>query len=249
MYPCFEHQTLADLLDAGGISWKYYTTGPGSILTAPNAINHICQPNAPYGGQCMGPDWISDVVFNPAQVLTDIGDCQLAGVTWVTPNGPESDHPRSNTGEGPSWVASIVNAVGNNAKCPDGEVYWNNTAILITWDDWGGWYDHEPPTLLAKAQGDYQYGMRVPFIVVSAYTAAAHVDNNRSDFGSILRFIEQNFGIAEGALNFADARATTDLAGFFNLNQAPRVFTTIPARFSAHYFINDPRPPSEPDDY
>ena len=166
-----------------------------------------------------------------------------------SPNGPESDHPRSNTGEGPSWVASIVNAVGNNAKCPDGEVYWNNTAILITWDDWGGWYDHEPPTLLAKAQGDYQYGMRVPFIVVSAYTAAAHVDNNRSDFGSILRFIEQNFGIAEGALNFADARATTDLAGFFNLNQAPRVFTTIPARFSAHYFINDPRPPSEPDDY
>ncbi len=249
VYPCFEHQTMADLLDAIGVTWKYYTTGPSSILTAPNAINHICQPNMPYGGACTGPDWVSDVVFSPSQVLTDISKCKLAGVSWVTPNGPESDHPRSNTGLGPGWVASIVNAVGNNAKCSDGEVYWDNTAILITWDDWGGWYDHEPPTILAGAQGDYQYGLRVPFIVVSAYTTAGHVDNNRNDFGSILRFIEQNFGIGEGSLNFADSRSTTDLTGFFNLNQAARVFTTIPARVDANYFINDKTPLTDADDY
>ena len=65
-----------------------------------------------------------------------------------------------NTG-GPAWVAAIVNAIGNQPTCPNGEVYRRNTAIFITWDDWGGWYDHEPPTILPLPQGDYQYGFRV----------------------------------------------------------------------------------------
>jgi phospholipase C len=88
----------------------------------------------------------------------------------------------------------------------------------------------------------------VPFIVVSAYTSAAYVDNTRMDFGTILRFLEKNFGIAEGALDFADARSTTDLTEFFNLNQVPRIFETIPSTRDASYFINDKTPPSDPDD-
>jgi phospholipase C len=249
IFPCLDHETMADLFDAIGVSWKYYTESNGSIWTAPNAIAHICLPSAPTGGKCTGSDWVNDVVIKSSQILTDIGNCKLAQVNWVIPNGLNSDHPKNNTGGGPSWVASIVNAVGNNPKCKDNEVYWDNTAILITWDDWGGWYDHEPPTILAGAQGDYQYGFRVPFIVVSAYTSAAYVDNNRMDFGTILRFLEHNFNIAEGALNFADARATTDLTEFFNLKQVPRVFQTIPARLDANYFINDKTPPTDPDDY
>lgn len=249
MYPCFEHQTLADLLDSNGITWKYYSGGAGGIWTAPNAIQHICQPNMPSGGQCVGPDWVNDVVLNPPQVLKDISHCKLAGVTWSIPSGNNSDHPRHNTGGGPSWVASIVNQVGINPKCPNGELYWNDTAILIIWDDWGGWYDHEPPTILARPQGDYQYGFRVPFIAVSAYTPAGYVDNQRYDFGSILRFIEKNFGITKGSLNFADARATTDVGVFFNLNQVPRVFTKIPAKLNANYFLTDTTPWSDPDDY
>ncbi len=248
IYPCFEHQTLSDLLDSSSIYWKYYAPGPGTIWTAPNAIDHICQPNASSGGQCVGPEWTSNVILNPTQVLNDIRTCKLAGVTWVIPAGPYSDHPRSNNGGGPSWVASIVNQIGNNKKCADGELYWNNTAILITWDDWGGWYDHEPPTFLAQPQGDYQYGFRVPFIFVSAYTNAGYIDNTRYDFGSILRFVEHNFGIAEGSLNFADARSTTDLAAFFNLAQAPRVFTPIPSPLEADDFINHPEPLTAPDD-
>jgi phospholipase C len=181
-------------------------------------------------------------------VLTDITGCKLPEVSWVIPTGQNSDHAGSNEGGGPAWVASIVNAIGNNRKCADGEVYWDNTAILITWDDWGGWYDHEPPTFLAGAQGDYQYGFRVPFIVVSAYTAAAYVDHTRMDFGTILRFLEHNYGIAEGALGFADARSTTDLTEFFNLEQVPRVFTTIPSPLDANYFIHDTRPATDPDD-
>jgi phospholipase C/uncharacterized protein YjdB len=249
IYPCLEHETMADLFDSIGVSWRYYTPGSGSIWTAPNAIQHICLPNAPTGGECVGSDWTNDVIINPAQVLTDIGNCQLPGVSWVIPGGQNSDHPNSNEGGGPSWVASIVNAVGTNPVCKDGEVYWNNTAILVTWDDWGGWYDHEPPTILGEGQGDYQYGFRVPFIVVSAYTPAAYIDNNRMDFGTILRFVERNFGFAEGTLNFADARAQYDLTEFFDLNQAPRTFQTIPAALSANFFLQDKRRPTDPDDY
>jgi phospholipase C len=246
-YPCFEHETLSDLLDDVNVSWKYYTPGAGSIVTAPNAIDHICLPNQSSGGSCTGSEW-SKVVVKPSKVLTDIGNCNLAGVTWITPSGANSDHANSNDGGGPSWVASIVNAIGNHKKCADGEKYWNNTAILITWDDWGGWYDHEPPTFLSGAEGDFQYGFRVPFMVVSAYTTAGYIDNSRMDFGTILRFIENNFGIQEGALNFADARSTNDLSEFFDLKLAPRVFQTIPAALDANFFINDKRPMTEPDD-
>ncbi|HTZ83667.1 MAG TPA: alkaline phosphatase family protein, partial [Candidatus Acidoferrales bacterium] len=148
----------------------------------------------------------------------------------------------------PDWVASVVNAIGNNATCADGEKYWNNTAILITWDDWGGWYDHEPPTILAEPFGDYQYGFRVPLIVVSAYTKAGYINNSHLDFGSILRFIEQNYGIEQGALNFADARTSTNLTNFFNLTQPPRTFKTIQTTLDASYFINDTSPAVDPDD-
>jgi phospholipase C len=248
IYPCFEHETLSDLLEDINVTWKYYTPGGGSIVTAPNAIDHICVPSEPSGGTCTGSDW-KNVVIKPSQVLTDISGCKLAGVSWVTPTGKNSDHANSNTGGGPAWVASIVNALGNNKKCSDGETYWNNTAIIVTWDDWGGWYDHEPPTFLSGDEGDFQYGFRVPFLVVSAYTNAAYIDNNRMDFGTVLRFVENNFGIAEGSLNFADARASGNLSEFFNLKQVPRVFQTIPSPLDAKYFIDDKDPLTDPDDY
>jgi len=249
MYPCFDHETMADLLEDVNVSWKYYAPNGGTtIWTAPNAIDHICEPNKPTGGECEGQYWLDDVITNPSQVLSDISNCKLSGLSWVIPTGQNSDHADTNTGGGPSWVASIVNSVGNNPKCKDGELYWNDTAIIIIWDDWGGWYDHVPPTFLAGIQGDYQYGFRVPMIVVSAYTTAGYVDNTRMDFGTILRFIENNFGIAEGALGFADARATTDLSEFFDLNETPRPFATIPSTLDAEYFINDKTPPTDPDD-
>ena len=165
----------------------------------------------------------------------------------MIPTGANSDHAKSNTGGGPAWVASIVNTIGKNTTC-DGTGYWKDTAILITWDDWGGWYDHEPPTILPSPQGDYQLGFRVPLIFVSAYTPVGYVNNERHDFGSLLRFIELNTSLGEGALGFADARATTDLRNFYDLTKAPRVFQVIPATHGAKYFINDQTPPTDPDD-
>jgi phospholipase C len=176
-------------------------------------------------------------------------------VIWVIPTGQNSDHPgpNGNTG-GPSWVSSIVNKIGQS-PCTDtvnGKrlTYWQDTAIIITWDDWGGWYDHEPPTLLSvpqQGQGDYQYGFRVPLVVVSAYTPQGYIDNLRYDFGSILRFVEHNFGIPEGALNFADQRAANDLTSFFNLNTSPRTFNLISAPLGEEFFLNDKRPMEPPD--
>jgi phospholipase C len=252
---CFSHPTMATLLDnhQPAISWKYYTEGPHTIATAPNWYRDICVPDSGYQ-ECTGQEWNNNVDLWPPDVLNDIGNCRLRNMNWVIPDGKSSDHPGdpSFTG-GPSWVASIVNAIGESScKNPDGSSYWNSTAIFITWDDWGGFYDHEPPTLLSvpnQGQGDYQYGFRVPLVVVSAYTPLGYIDNARYDFGSILRFAEQNFGIPEGALNFADARATNDLTTFFNRNNPPRKFQHIAAPKAADYFLNDKSPPVPPDTY
>jgi phospholipase C len=245
VYPCFEHSTLSDLLT--GFTWRYYTPSAGSIWTAPNAISHICVSTGP-GGTCSGTDWSNNIDLKPADVLTDIANCNLRSVSWVIPTGANSDHARSNDGGGPSWVSAIVNAIGNSSTCDTNAGYWQNTAILIAWDDWGGWYDHERPTTLAQPQGDYQYGFRVPLLFVSAYTPARYINNSRHDFGSILRFIEHNFGIQEGKLNFADARAQNDLTGFFDLSRTPRKFENVNAPKSAAFFLHDKRKAIDPDD-
>lgn len=249
IYPCFEHQTLADLLT--GYTWRYYGLAGvvGTIWDAPTAIQHICQSTGP-NGVCSGPDYTANMDTRTAGILQDIDACQLQNVSWVIPSGQNSDHatPAGNDSGGPSWVAAIVNAIGTSTTCDNGEGYWKDTAIVVTWDDWGGWYDHVAPTILPGAQGDYQYGFRVPLIFISAYTPVKYIDNNRMDFGSILRFIEFNFGIKEGALNFADARSTGNLNAFYKLKTAPRSFTTIAAPKKASFFLNDKRTPTAPDD-
>jgi hypothetical protein len=235
-YPCYNHNTIATVLDPAGITWKYYTNDPRSIWTAPNAIQGICNPSAA-GGPCStapGSDWNNVIVQStvnghPAQILEDIKNCALPKVAFVTPDGAWSDHAGCATGTncntqalGPSWVAAIVNGIGqgmtgstcNTASNP---VYWNNTVILITWDDWGGWYDHVlPPSASGYFGGgtngeQYTYGFRVPLLVVSAYSPkAGYVSGATStlatecpstpnrkychDFGSILNFIEYAFG-------------------------------------------------------
>jgi phospholipase C len=245
-YPCFDHQTMADILPSS-FTWRYYTPSAGTIWTAPNAIQHICQSTGP-GGDCVGPVWTKNVDLTPSNVLKDIASCNLRSVSWVIPTGQNSDHANVSDGGGPSWVAAIVNAIGNSSNCDGHTGYWKNTAIILTWDDWGGWYDHEPPTILPKPAGDYQYGFRVPLVVVSAYTPAGYIDNQRYDFGSILRFVQHNFGITEGSLNFADARANNDLTAFFQLTASPRVYRTINAPKSANFFLRDRRKATDPDD-
>jgi phospholipase C len=223
-YPCFEHPTLTDLLDAKSLSWRYYTSSAGGIWTGPNAIRHLR----------MGPAWTQNVVLQQTQVLSDIANGQLATVSWVIPSGQASDHSNETDGSGPSWVASIVNAIGNSQ-------YWSNTAIFITWDDWGGWYDHVAPTI----KNSYEYGFRVPLIVVSPYAKAAYISHVTHDFGSVLKYIEETFGLS--SLGYADVDAD-DFSDCFDYNQTPLTFQTIAAPMDARHFLEDKTPPTDPDD-
>ncbi|MBV8282574.1 MAG: hypothetical protein JO347_11005 [Candidatus Eremiobacteraeota bacterium] len=211
MPPCFDHPTLGDLLDAKNVSWKYYTPSIGGLWVGPDAIAHIRN----------GADW-SKVILPQTKILQDISFGQLPAVSWVIPTGLASDHPLGTDGSGPAWVASIVNAVGESQ-------YWSNTAIIITWDDWGGWFDHVPPQILSS----YELGFRVPMVIVSPYAKPAYVSHQQHEFGSILHYIEDNWGL--GTLGYTDARAD-DLADCFNYSQAPIPFTPIAAAHTASYF-------------
>jgi len=225
IYPCFEHAALPDLLDAQGIGWRYYSATAGDLETGPNSIRHLR----------FGPDWSEDVVPGSTQVLRDIAQGRLPAVSWVMPSRLASDHPGGSDGSGPSWVASIVNALGNSP-------YWSSTAIFITWDDWGGWYDHVPPTIYDS----YTYGFRVPLIVVSPYVVSpGYISHVTHDFGSILKFTEEAFGLP--SLGYADSRAD-DFSDCFNFGNHALAFHPIPAKYDQNYFLNDKRKPMDPDD-
>jgi len=131
-------------------------------------------------------------------------------------------------------VTSIVNAIGNSP-------YWSNTAILVTWDDWGGWYDHVAPQIL----NSYEYGFRVPMIVVSPYAKQGYISHVTHDFGSILKFIESTFNLP--SLGYADAPAD-NLSDCFNFGQSATSFQTIPPPANTAQCTSDPSPATDPDD-
>jgi phospholipase C len=216
-FPCFLMPTLADEMDHSGISWRYYApqlNWGGSIWSAFDAIKQIRN----------SPDWANNIVSPETQVLSDVAAGKLAAVTWVTPSGLDSDHPVFTTTGGPAWVASVVNTIGQSQ-------YWNSTAIFITWDDWGGWYDHVTPPQLDQMG----LGYRVPLIVVSPYAKTGYVSHRQHEFGSILKFAEETFGL--GSLGGDDARSD-DLTDCFDFTQKPLTFSPVPSNIPASYFIH-----------
>jgi phospholipase C len=223
-YPCFEHQTIVDLLDAHGLSWTYYEPDRGGFWDGPSSIKHVRDnPN----------DW-ARVVTPETTILSDIAGGKLANVSWVIPDGLNSDHPGNGSKTGPSWVASIANAIGASG-------YWSSTAIFVTWDDWGGVYDHVPPPIY----GSYELGFRVPLIVASPYAKPGYVSHTQHEFGSILHFVEDVWGL--GSLGYTDARAD-DLSDFFDFKQAPLPYHQVPAQYSRTYFERSRFGHNPPDD-
>ena len=180
-----------------------------------------------------------------APFLQDLQNCNFAqtgsmgGVYFVVPDGRWSDHSVENIGLGPDYVASIVNLIGRSA-CPSPMPNWNNTVVLITWDDWGGWYDHVSPALPSgpgigypnNTGGQYVYGFRVPLLVVSTFAKQHYISGTittpiKYDFGSILKFIEETFLPSNTFINpvypYADQFVTTnvnDLSDFFDCSGA-----------------------------
>jgi phospholipase C len=224
-YPCFNRNSLIQLIEAQKLSWHYYQARPGAGLwKAPDAIRPVYD----------SPEFAYDVVSPPSRVLTDINSGNLANVVWVTPTAKASDHAGSTDGTGPSWVASIVNTIGQSK-------YWKSTAIFVTWDDWGGWYDPVGPPLY----NSYELGFRVPLIVISAYAKESYISTKQHEFGSILKFTEETFNL--GSLGTTDVRAD-DLSDCFDFSKKPRKFVVIPAPHDASYFLNLPPDNENPDD-
>ncbi len=229
VFPCFDPQTLADELDAAKLSWRYYapsvSDSSGYIWSAFQAVNHIYN----------GPEWATNVISPPAQFLTDVGNGKLANMTWIVPTDANSDHVGSQSNTGPAWVTSLVNAVGTSK-------FWKSSAIFIMWDEWGGWYDHVPPPY-----EDYDgLGMRIPLIMISPYSKQGYVSHVQYEHGSILRFVEDNYGLAQ--LAASDARATSPAADAFDFSQKPTKFNAFNAQLKADYFLKQPPDNRPPDD-
>ena len=193
--PCFEYATLGDLLDSAGISWRSYSPSYGQggyEWMAFNAINHIRN----------GPDWAARIV-NVSQFEADALSGNLPAVSWVIPRGPDSEHPTALMSVGENWTVSLVNAVMAGPQ-------WNSTAIFITWDDHGGFYDHVPPP-----QNDYfGYGPRVPLLIVSPFVQAGTVYHGVASFESVLAFIEANWSLPSLTARDANANNLMDAFNF-----------------------------------
>jgi phospholipase C len=220
--PCFSYPTLRDRLDAKAIPWRYYTppveaSGTqgygGQWWSAYSAIKAVYFDKNEYADSVVTPQ---------TKILDDIHAGKLRAVSWVVPDLDDSDHPQS-LGNGPSWVASVVNAVGESP-------YWSSTAIVVVWDDFGGFYDHVKPPFIDDAGG---LGFRVPCIIISPYARKHYVDRTQYEFGSILKFIEGNWSLP--TLGASDARATS-IVGAFDFTQSPSAFAPVPAKLPQSYF-------------
>jgi phospholipase C len=237
-FPCFnQFKTMADLLDAADVSWAYYAPKvngwdlAGKVWSEFDAIARVRH----------GPDWGLDVISPASQILDDAAGGRLRGVSWVIPDAANSDHPGFSSDTGPSWVTDVVNAIGESR-------YWNSTAIVVLWDDWGGWFDSvAPPRLDFRGLGE-----RVPCIVISPYSKHSYVSHTRYEFGSVLKFVEEAFGLPALASlgsgsGYTDRRANS-ISDAFDFKQKPRSFHPFTARYSATYFRAQPASASPPDD-
>jgi phospholipase C len=197
-FPCFEFQTLADTLTQAGVSWKYYAPSKGEagyVFSTYNAINHIRN----------GPAWTQNVVPD-TQFAIDAQNGNLPAVSWLV-TGKQSEHPPNSTCYGENWSVTNLNALLSG---PDGA----SSATFIAWDDFGGFYDHvRPPNL-----DTYGLGPRVPLLVISPYAKSGRITHLRYEFSSVLKFIEERYGLP--ALSERDANAN-DITDAFDFTQTP----------------------------
>ena len=196
--PCFDFTTLTDRLDQAGVSWKYYAPGPtepGYIWSALNAIRHIRMTSL----------WNRHVV-SETKFVEDAVNGRLPAVSWLV-SGTASEHPPESTCVGENWTVDQLNAV---MRGPD----WDTTAVFLTWDDFGGFYDHVPPPVVDS----FGLGPRVPLLIVSPYARPGYISHTQYEFSSLLRFAEERFGLA--SLTTRDF-LTNDMFDSFDFQQRP----------------------------
>lgn len=206
-FPCFDFQTIADSLQSAGISWRYYAPGFGQhgyAWSALDAINHIRN----------GPLWSSNVVAD-SQFALDAQTGNLPSVSWLV-TGHASEHPVDSTCFGENWTVQQINAI---MQGPD----WNSTAIFLTWDDFGGFYDHVPP----PGVDQFGLGPRVPLLIISPFAKPGFISHTQYEFSSFLAFLETRFGL--NPLTNRDATAN-NMTDSFDFNQTPQAVFPLNTR-------------------
>ncbi len=206
--PCFNARTLVDELQAAHISWKYFAPPryrSGYIWSALDAIRHIRY----------SPLWHRDVV-SPRSFLRDVRRNRLPAVSWLVTSAEQSDHPPFSICVGENWVVRQIDAVMRSRL-------WKHTVIFLTWDDFGGFYDHVPPPHLNAIS----LGPRVPTIVISPFARRHYIDHRRYDFASLLRYIEDLYHLP--ALGTYDRRAAS-IGADLNVHQKPTRPLILPQR-------------------
>ena len=227
------------LLHAQHVSWAYYVQHGAQ----PDCANNSAETCPPRHQSAKTPG-----IWNPLPLFEDVQQDQqlnniqdlsryfaaakagtLPSVSWITPSQADSEHPPASIHQGQSYVTSIINAA---MKSPD----WNSTAIFLSWDDWGGFYDHVVPPQVDQNG----YGLRVPSLVISPYARHGYIDHQTLSSDAYLKFIEDDF-LNGARLNPAtdgrpdsrpDVRETQPLLGNltadFNFGQAPRKPVLLP---------------------
>jgi phospholipase C len=208
IYPCFNARTLADEARAHGVSWRYYAPPRGAIgyiWSTLDAIRHIRYSSL----------WPSHVLPEE-NFVSDVARGKLAAITWLIPDLVVSDHPPVSMCSSENWTVEQINAIMRSR-------FWKSTLIVLTWDDFGGFYDHVPPPHVNQLL----YGPRVPAIFISPFARAGTTDHTVYNFDSVLRFIEDRFGL--GHLSWLDQRATS-ISDALNTGQKPLPPLVLPTR-------------------
>ena len=205
-YPCYDVTTLVDNLQAAGVTWGYYgppPNQPGYVWVALDAINHIRNTSL----------WTSNVFSDSSfKVVAQHGN--LPAVSWLV-TGPSSEHPPDSVCAGENWTVQQINAIMSGSN-------WATTAIFLTWDDFGGFYDHVSPV----NTDTFGLGVRVPFLVISPYAKAGYVSHTQYELASILKFIEERFGLPPLTSRDANANDVTDAFDFTQKARSPLILNT-----------------------
>ncbi len=227
----FAWTELTYLLDKGGVTWGWYLDhgASGSFGVGKGGVPNIW--NVLPGFTDLHRDNQTGNIRELSAFFTADQSGQLPAVSWILPNGADSEHPPALVSQGQSYVTKIVNAV---MQSPD----WDSSAIFLTWDDWGGFYDHvQPPTV-----DQLGYGLRVPGIVISPYARQGYVDHQNLSFDAYLKFIEDDFLNGQRLDPKTDGRPDSrpdvreddpqlgDLRADFDFSQSPRAPFILPVQ-------------------
>ena len=201
---CYDHPTVIDLLNTRNITWRHYSTLEYS--------DGRYGQRGVFNGYINNSSWYTATLDWPTSMFDLPQDAPVGSLPQLTyikpPCSALSDHPNGvSTDDAENWVPSVINMIGNSPA-------WDDAAIFVIWDDWGGFYDHVlPPPLREDKLGP---GLRIPFLLISPYGANGRVIHDVADYGSILKFIEDLYDLPP--LNDVDGKAT-DMKSFFDFTQ------------------------------